>query len=98
MESRQSAEPTPTKKRAAEVRLTDLVAAALLLSRGCQLHSLERSSDPRRKSFVIRGDRAEISGALDEYARAAATVHLDSFVAAERLLKERLHRGDRIPL
>ncbi len=89
---------TSAQAQAVEVRVTDLAAAALLIANGCRLGGIEATDDPRRKAFLIRGAAFVIERLLSEYSRGEVTVELDAFLSAQRLLKERLFRGDRASL
>ncbi|MDO8506916.1 MAG: hypothetical protein Q7S41_04815 [Candidatus Limnocylindria bacterium] len=67
---------------AAELRLSDFAAAALLIAHGCRLVRLETTNDPQRKTFVVRGDEQLTSRLLDAYARSEVTVQLDAYLSA----------------
>lgn len=75
------------------LRLSDLNAAALLLSHGFTLVRTERTSDPRRLEFVLAGDRETGQALLAAFWAGSATVHLELFVTAQRKLKNIVHRG-----
>lgn len=79
----------------AELRLSDFAAAALLIAYGCHLARLEKTNDPQRMAFVIRGDARLTSRLLDAYAHSEVTVRLDAYLSAQRLLKDRLFRAER---
>lgn len=79
-----------------EVRLSDLAAAALLVANGCHLCALEASDDPRRKVFVVAGNAELVRRLLDEYLHGDVSVELNAFLAAQRVLKDRLFRSERL--
>jgi hypothetical protein len=78
------------------IALSDLAAAALLIANGCRLRGLKPSDTPGRALFVIAGPAALIRGLLASYERGDAVVRVEAFLAAERLLKDRLFRRARL--
>lgn len=80
------------------LRLSDLNAAAFLLAHGFTLVRAEPTSDPRRLEFVLQGDRAKGQELLDAFWAGSATVQLELFVAAQKRLKNVIHRGSPVRL
>lgn len=89
-------EAKASRNRVIEVRVSDLAAAALLLANGCRLRAVEPTEDPRRKAFVVEGETVLVRRLLDAYSRSDVSVELNSFLAAQRLLKDRLFRTERV--
>lgn len=84
-------DPTPR-----QVEVSDLAAAALLMAEGCRLVDLVPDGEPGRKAFVLEGNAAAIESLLSAYERGKAVVAVEPFVTAQRRLKERLFRSERL--
>lgn len=85
------------KRASVELQLSDLPAAALLIAKGAfALVTIASTSDPRRKLFVLRGDRETATHLLDQHAAGSVTVDLDAYLAAQKYLRDRLFRLDRV--
>lgn len=81
----------------AEVALTDINAAALLLASGASvLLRIEPTADPRRQSFVLVGDPHAARALLEEFATGRVRVDLEAFLSSQRLLRDRVYRWDRL--
>ena len=79
------------------VAVSDMnVAALLLAAAGCSLSALLPTTQPRRKTFVLSGDMGRARELLDRYATRPVSVDLDAFLAAQRQLRDRLFRADRL--
>ncbi len=75
------------------IRTEDIDAAAYLISEGARLIAIERALNGF-SAFVIEGDGAQ--ALADHYARGGIQVDLDRFVAARRLLLDRIARVRRL--
>lgn len=85
-----------TSAEAQRVRTSDLGAAALLVAEGCRLISVDPTDDPRRQTFVLQGDPEIVRRLITEYRQGTAVVSVDAFLAAQRSLKDRLFRAERL--
>lgn len=75
------------------LRTEDIDGAAYLLSEGARLVAVERAPNGY-SSFVIEGDHAQ--ALADRYARGGILVDLDRFLAARRLILDRIARARRL--
>ena len=73
-------------------RITDFPAACFLLAEGCRFEAMEPTPEPGRKAFVILGRPSIVRRLLESYRSGGAVVGLDSYLAAQRRLKDLLHR------
>lgn len=79
------------------IELSDLAAAALLVAEGAgRVIDLVPTDVPGRVAFVVVGEPDRIDGLLRAYERGEAVVALEPFLAAQRRLKERLFRHERL--
>jgi len=84
---------TPDDTHASTFRTEDIDGAAYLLSEGARLVAVERAPDGY-SSFVIQGDDAQ--ALADRYAHGGIFVDLDRFLAARRLILDRIARARRL--
>jgi hypothetical protein len=84
---------TPPQTR---VELSDLAAAAFLVASGCTFVGLVPSTEPGRQLFVVAGPRDRIEELLAAFDRGDARVEIAPFMGAQRLLKDRLFRHQRV--
>lgn len=84
---------TPDDAHASTFRTEDIDGAAYLLSEGARLVAVERAPDGY-SSFVIQGDDAQ--ALADRYAHGGIFVDLDRFLAARRLILDRIARARRL--
>jgi hypothetical protein len=82
--------------RRSQVELSDLAAAALLLAHGCELEDVVPSESPGRQLFVISGPAERVSELLAAFDRGDARVALIPYLGAQRLLRDRLFRHQRV--
>lgn len=82
--------------QAQPVRTSDFGAAALLVAEGCRLISIDPTDDPRRQEFVLSGEPELVRRLITEYRQGIAVVSVDAFLAAQRSLKDRLFRAERL--
>lgn len=82
----------PDDTQASTLRTDDIDGAAYLLAEGARLVAVVRGSDGY-SSFVIEGREAQ--ALADRYARGGILVDLDRFLAARRLLLDRIARARR---
>ena len=75
------------------IRTEDIDAAAYLISEGARLVAIEKAPNGY-SSFLIEGDGAQ--ALADRYARGGILVDLDRFLAARRLLLDRIARARRL--
>jgi hypothetical protein len=78
-----------------QARISDLDLAALLVAEGLVLDGVEPSPDPRRKIFVICGDREQLDRLTTAFVRGEAMVRVTAFTAARRRLRDALVRSGR---
>ncbi len=71
----------------------DIDEAAFLLSEGARLVAVERAPNGY-SSFAIEGDDAQ--ALADHYARGGVLVDLDRFLAARRLILDRIARARKL--
>lgn len=83
----------PDDTQASTIRTDDIDGAAYLLAEGARLVAVVPGSDGY-SSFVIEGPDAQAFA--DRYARGGILVDLDRFLAARRLLLDRIARARRI--
>ncbi len=79
-----------------QVELSDLASAALLLVNGCRLQDVAPSGQAGRQLFVITGPRKLVADLLEAYDRGEARVALVPYLGAQRQLKDRLFRHQRV--
>lgn len=84
---------TPDDAQASTLRTDDIDGAAYLLSEGARLIAVVRGSNGY-SSFVIEGHDAQ--ALADRYARGGILVDLDRFLAARRLLLDRIARARKL--
>lgn len=87
---------TPSDSTPTRIEISDLAAAAFLLAEGCRLIDLVPAGELGRKAFVLEGSAATVERLLASYERGEAVVAVEPFVAAQRRLKERLFRSERL--
>lgn len=93
MEKPQMFEPATSR----QARVTDLDFAAFLIAEGLTLVAVETTIDPRRKTFVISGDPAQLDELTTAFARGEAITRVTAFSAARRRLRDALARGVQVP-
>lgn len=75
------------------VRTHELDLAAFLIAQGASLVDIDRS-DAARQVFVLSG--THLPEDVTEYVGGTATVNVERFRDARRLLLDRLHRSSRV--
>ncbi len=84
---------TPDDTQASTLRTEDIDGAAYLVSEGARLVAVERAPNGY-SSFLIEGER--VQALADRYARGGIFVDLDRFLAARRLILDRIGRARRV--
>lgn len=84
---------SPVDAQTSTLRTEDIDGAAYLLSEGARLVAVVRGADGY-SSFVIEGREAQ--ALADRYARGGILVDLDRFLAARRLILDRIGRARRL--
>lgn len=84
---------THDEARSTTLRTEDIDGAAYLLSEGARLVAVVRGANGY-SSFVIEGD--DTQALADRYARGGLLVDLDRFLAARRLILDRIGRARRL--